>query len=115
MGDTCIALAAAVAVTDALTCGVECLPCDTRGIVDPGFLRLGVATCGFALLDHHAAGIAQPPVDLLKFVSTFDLDSEMIQTGLAPARRDRKIHTGIVEHPFGVVALENGRFGREQR
>ena len=43
------------------------------------------------------------------------LNAEMIETGLPPARRDGEIHARIVEHPFGIVRLDHGRLGREQR
>ena len=62
-----------------------------------------------------AAGLPQPRVDLLQLIGILDLDAEMIETGLAAARRDRKIHARIVEHPFRVIRLDDRRLRGEQR
>src|SRR5258705_7466061 len=57
MGHAGFVFAAAVAVVGAVASGVESLPGDTRRIVDPRFLRLGVAAGGLALLDDGATGL----------------------------------------------------------
>ena len=43
----------------------ETFPRRSRWIVDPGFLRLCVAACGFALFDDRAAGLSQTRVNLV--------------------------------------------------
>src|SRR5689334_10062266 len=46
----------------------------------------------------------------------FGLDAEMRDPGRATrARADREIDARIVEHPFYVIVLDDGRRGREQR
>ena len=68
MGDL-RALLNADAVVGALARRVERLPRNTRRIVDPRFFRFGVAAGRLALLDDRAAGLAQPRINLLQFVS----------------------------------------------
>lgn len=51
---------------------------------------------------------------LLELVAGLDLDAEMIEAGRAPARRDREIHAGIFEHPFGVVGFHDRGLACEQ-
>ena len=105
----------AVAIDRAFAGRVESLPGDAGGIVDPRLLRFGVATCGLALLDDVAAGLAQARIDLVQFVSVLDLDSEMVETRLPPARGDREIDAGILKHPFRIVGLDHGWLRCEQR
>src|SRR3546814_11984763 len=38
----------------------------------------------------------------------------MIDAGLAVALRDREVHARIIEHPFRIVGLDDGRLGAEQ-
>src|SRR5262249_22114455 len=108
-------LAGAVAVVRALAGGVEGLPGNADGVVDPGFFRFRVAAGGLPLLDDLAAGFVQPRIDLGELVAVLDLDAEMIESGRTPARGDREIDARVVEHPLGVVALDDGRRAREQR
>ena len=44
----------------------------------------------------------------------FDLDAEMIETRLTASRRNGEVHAGVVEHPFGVVRLNQGGLRIEQ-
>ena len=67
------------------------------------------------MLDHVSPGLAQPRVNLVQFGLVFDLDAEMIETRLAAARRDGKIHPRVVEHPLGVIRLDDGGLCVEQR
>ena len=115
MRDAHRVLAGAVAIGDALARGQEGFPGNAGRIVDPRFLRLGVAAGGLALLDDVAAGLAQAGVHLAQFAGILDLDAEMVEAGFAAPRRDREIHPRIVQHPFGVVRLHHGGPGREQR
>jgi len=57
----------------------------------------------------------QARADFVQLVLVFDLNAEVIETGDPAARRNRKIDARIVQHPFGVIRFDNGRFGREQR
>ena len=102
--DAGVALAGAVAIGDAFACGQEGFPGNPGGIVDPGLLGFGVAAGGLALLDDIAARLAQARINFLQLVGVLDLNAEMIEAGLTAARRDRKIHPGIVEHPLGIIA-----------
>src|SRR6516225_1077878 len=95
-----LTFAAAIAIVGALAGGEECLPGDAGRIVDPRFLGLGVAAIRLALFDHTAARPMEPSVNLLQFGLVLDLDAEMIEPGLPPTGRDRKIHARIVEHPL---------------
>src|SRR5262249_19924444 len=84
------------AVVDAFAGGEKRLPRDAGRILDPRFLRLGVAAGRLALLEHGAAGLAQARVDVAQFVLAFDLDAEMIEPGLPATRRDGEIDARIV-------------------
>src|SRR6516165_2438485 len=115
LSDARLALATSVAVIGGLAKGEKRLACDAGRIVDPAFLRPGVAAIGLSLLDHLPARLLQPGVDFVELVLALDLNAKVIETGSATARRNGEIHARIVEHPFGVVPLDDGRFGREQR
>jgi hypothetical protein len=78
------------AVVRALACREECFPGDAGRVIDPGFFGLGVAAGRLALFDHVLAGTAKPRIDIVQFILALDLDAEMIETGTAAARRDRK-------------------------
>src|SRR5579859_3430975 len=109
MGDAGGVLATPVAIDGAFALGVARLPRDTRGIVDPGFLGLGIAAGGLALLDDVAAGLTQARIDLVQLVGVLDLDAEMIETWFAPARGDREIDARILQHPFRIVGFDQDR------
>src|SRR5579864_4627055 len=89
-------LAAAVAIVGAFAGGEKGFPGDAGRIVDPGFLRPGVAAIGLALLDDVAAGLVLPRIDLVQLVLVLGLDAEMVETGGAAARRDGEIDLRIV-------------------
>jgi hypothetical protein len=55
--DPRLTFAAAVAVIGAFADGQKGFPGNTGGIVDPGFLRLGIATICLSLLDDLTAGL----------------------------------------------------------
>jgi hypothetical protein len=107
MCDARSAFAAAVAIINALAASQEGFPRNASGIVDPRFFSLGVAAAGLSLLDDIAACLVKSAIDLVKLAFVLDLDAEMIESGHAAARRNRKIQAGIVEHPFGIVGLGN--------
>src|SRR5215471_13131143 len=95
-------LAAAIAVLRALPRGEERFPGNPRGIVDPRFFGLGIATGRLSLLDDRAAGLAQARIDVAQLVLASDLDAEMIEPRPFAARRDREIDLRILEHPLGI-------------
>src|SRR5882672_12438704 len=39
----------------------------------------------------------------------------MVEAGFSAPRRDREIHAWIIKHPFGVIRLDHGGLGSEQR
>jgi len=43
------------------------------------------------------------------------LTQKVIEAGLAPARRDREVYARVFQHPFRIVAFDDGRLDREQR
>ena len=110
----CVALAGAIAIVDGFAGCVEGFPRNSGRIVNPRLLGFGVAARGFALLDDRAAGFAQSGINLIEFGFVCDLDAEMIEAGLPAAGRDCKVHARIVEHPFGVIWLHDGRLRVEQ-
>ena len=85
------------------------------GIVDPGLLGFGVAAGRFALFDNFTTRLVQTRVDFVEFVLTFDLDAEMIEAGLTPARRDCEINPRVFQHPFGIIRLYDRGLRGEQR
>src|ERR1700747_1770148 len=103
MGDACPVFAAASPIDGALAPRVEGFPGDAGGIVDPGFLGLGITAGRLALLDDGTAGLAQARIDFPQFVAVLDLDAQVIEAGLAPPRRDREVDARVVEHPLCVV------------
>src|SRR5262245_44232649 len=105
MDDTRLTLSGAVAIMRALARREKGFPRNAGRIVDPRLFRLGIATRRLSLLDDVAAGFMQPCIDLLQFVLALNLNAEMIETRLLAARRDRKIHARVVQHPFGVIRL----------
>src|SRR5262249_48553497 len=109
------ALTAAIAVIGAFSGRVERLPRDCGGVVDPRFFRRGIAAGGMSLLDHGAACLAQPRVDLVQLDLAFHLDAEMVEAGLLAARGDGEIDARIIEHPFGVIRFHHGWRRCEQR
>src|SRR5262249_50096232 len=115
LSNTRLTLSAAVAVLRALARSEECFPCDARRIVGPGLFRLRIAAGSLSLFDDVAACAAHTRVDFLQFVLALDLDTEMIRPRPLAARRDRKIHARIIEHPFGIVRLHHRGLGGEQR
>jgi hypothetical protein len=76
---------------------------------------LGVATGRLSLLDDRAAGAAQPRIDVVQLVLTFDLDAEMIEPRPFAARRDREIHARVIQHPFRIIGLDHAGLRGEQR
>src|SRR5579872_3251976 len=115
MGDTDVALAAAIAVIRAFAGRLECLPGDSRRVINPGFFRLGIAATCLPLFDDVTAGLVQPGIYLFQFVAGLRLDAEMIQTRLPTASGDSEIDTRIVEHPFCVIRFDNCRPRSKQR
>jgi hypothetical protein len=67
------------------------------------------------LLDHSAACLVQARIDFVQFAFVLDLNAKVVETGGAAARRNGEIHPRVVEHPFGVIGLDQRRFDREQR
>ena len=56
----------------------------------------------------------QAPVNLAKFFGAFRLNAEMFDAlPRMIARGDRKIDARVVEHPFGIIVLYDGRLGTE--
>jgi hypothetical protein len=94
MSHASITLSGAVAVVRVLARGEEGFPRDTRRIVDPGLLRLRIATRGLSLLDDIAACFAQTRIDFLKFALALDLDAEMIEPGCLPRVEIAKLTRG---------------------
>src|SRR5262245_9818460 len=88
---------------------------NSRGVVDPRFLGLGIATGRLSLLEDGAAGLVQTCIDLAQLVLALDLDAEMVEPRPFAARRDREIHARVIKHPFRIVSLHHGRLRREQR
>ena len=80
-----LAFAGAVAIGGALAGGEKGFPCDARGVIDPGLLRLRVAASGLLLLDDVAAGLMEARVNLLQLIGVLNLNAEMVEAGL-PAR-----------------------------
>src|SRR5262245_31759784 len=115
MGDTRLAFAATIAIDRIFAGGMERLPGNSGGILDPGFFRCSVAARGVPLLDDGPARLAQSGVDLVQLGLAFRLDAEMIQARLFAARGDREIDAWIIQHPFGVVGLDHRRLRCEQR
>ena len=114
-GNARLVFAAAVAIDRAFAGGVESFPGNAGRIVDPRFLRFGIAAGGLTLLDDIATGLTQPRIDFLQLVGVLDLDAEMIEPGFAPARRDREIHARIFQHPLGVIGFHDHRLRGKQR
>src|SRR5258708_29942441 len=108
-------LSGAIAIMRALARGEERLPGNPRGVVDPRFFGLGVATGRLSLLDDRAAGSAQTRIDIAQLILAFDLDAEMIEPPLLSARRDREIHAGGVQHPFRIIDLDHAGLVGEKR
>src|SRR5262252_6985461 len=107
-------LSGAVAILRALARGEERFPGDAGRIVDPRFFGLGITTGRLPLLDDLATGLAQARIDVAQFVLAFDLDAEMIEPRPFAARRDREIHSRVVQHPFGIVDLDHAGLGGEE-
>src|SRR5262249_52290797 len=110
-----LTLSAAITVLRALARGEERLPGNPRGVVDPRFFGLGIATGRLSLLDDRAAGLVQARIDVVQLVLAFDLDAEMIEPRPFAARRDREIDLRILEHPLGIIRLHDGGPRCEQR
>jgi hypothetical protein len=51
---------------------------------------------------------------LFPYSSGVHLETDMVHTDLRATRRNRKVHAGIVQHPFRVVRLDARRFRGEQ-
>src|ERR1700759_2737228 len=108
-------LAAAVAIDDALAGGVEGLPGDAGGIVDPRLLGFGIAAGRLALFDDLTAGLPQPRIDVLQLVGGLDLDAEVIEARLPSSRRDREIDARVLQHPLRIVGFHHGRLRCKER
>jgi len=67
------------------------------------------------LLDDIATGLMEPRINFLKLIGVLDLNAEVIEAGLPAPCRDGEIDPGIIEHPLGVVGLDHGGLGYEQR
>jgi len=66
MGNTGLTLAGAIAVVRVLAGRVKSLPSDAGRIIDPRFLRFGVAAGRLALLDDGTACLAQSGISLVQ-------------------------------------------------
>jgi hypothetical protein len=109
-----VVLSTAVTINRALAARVEGLPDDAGRIVDPRFLRLGVAAGGLALLYDLAASLARACVDFLQLVRVFDLDVQVIKARRTAARRNREIHPGTIRHALRVVGFnDRGLCGKQ--
>ena len=95
MRDASPVLAGAVAVVGALAGRVEGFPGDAGGIVDPGFFRLGVTAVRLAFLEHIAARLTQPGVDVVQFLGVLDLNAEMVETRLPSPWKSRNSRAGL--------------------
>jgi hypothetical protein len=98
----------AVAVIGRFARREECFPRNARWIIDPRFFRLGVAARRLPLLDNVATGLVQTAVDLAQFFLALDLNPKMVKSGLSVARRNCKVHAGIIKHPLCIVGLDYG-------
>src|SRR5215470_4766614 len=58
---------------------------------------------------------AQARIDVAQLVLAFDLDAEMIEARLLPARRNREIHPWVIQHPFRIVGLDHAGLRGEER
>src|SRR4029450_14057370 len=76
-------------VVGAFAGGEERLPGDPRGIVDPRFFGLRIATGRRPLLAHRSPRSAQTRVDIAQLVLALDLNAEVIEARLFAAGRDR--------------------------
>src|ERR1700676_4643075 len=108
IGHAGLTLPGAVAVVSVLASRVEGLPRNTGGIVDPRFLRLGIAAGGFTLLDNRAARLTQAGINLMQFRLVLNLNPEMIEARFATACRDRKVYAWVIKHPFCIIRLHHG-------
>src|SRR6516165_8536795 len=121
----------ALAVDGAFAVGEEGLPRHALRIGNPLLVRLVVAAGGVLGLNGWALGAGQPIVNLREFTFVLNLDAEMGNTSGAPpgdavadidvARMiaatgaDCEVDPWVIKHPFGVVRLNDGRLGCEQR
>src|SRR5262245_33605730 len=115
MSDARLTFPSAVAVLRALARGEEGLPGNSRGVVDPRFFGLGIATGRLSLLADGAASLVQTRIDLAQLVLALALDAQMVARRPCAARRDREVRAHGIQHPFRRVSLHHGRLRREQR
>src|SRR6516162_5993053 len=120
-----------LAVDGAFAIGEEGLPRHALWIGDPLLVGLLIAAGGVFGFDDRALCTSEPVVDLSKLSLVLGLDTKMGDAGGAPpgdavadidvarmitaAGADCEVYPWVIEHPFGVVRLDDGRLGCEQR
>jgi len=93
---------------------VKSFPGDALRIDRPIFVRSGVAALRSLLLGEWQSRVRRAALRGGQFIGRLDLNAQMIQTGRSSACRDREIHTGILQQPFGIIGFAHARFGLEQ-
>ena len=85
---------------------MKMFPGNPLGIGDPVLVTACVAAGGAALVQHsHVRGL-RTRLEVGQLLLGIHLKTQMVQTRRVVATRgDGEIHAGIVQHPFGVVAL----------
>jgi hypothetical protein len=102
-------------VDGALSGREEGFPLDPLRVRDPTLFALRVATRRRSFPQDGPLGSLQPRVDLFELRAVLYLNPDVLDTFGNTALTDREIDSRVFEHPLGIVALQNGRLGTEQR
>src|SRR5215472_7672075 len=104
-----------LAVDGAFAIGEEGLPRHALWIGDPLLVRLVIAAGGVFGLDRGTLSTSEALVHLGELGLVLGLDTEMRDAGSAANGADGEIDPLVFEHPFRIVAFDDGRLDREQR
>jgi len=93
---------------------VEAFPSDALGVLCPELIGIRVAASGAFLCQRDGIRCMQARADVRQLIVGFNLESQMIHTGGAAALRDGEVHPRVVEHPFRIIRLHDGRGGTKE-
>src|SRR5437899_1173528 len=93
---------------------MERFPGDALRILDPVFVRPGIAARRPGLVERSDTGFRHLLAQILQFVVGFHLKSQVVDPGRAAPSRNGKVDPRILEHPLGVVVLHDGRRRAEE-
>src|SRR6266704_465241 len=88
---------------------MERLPGDSLRILDPVFVRLGVAARCPGLVERMDAGFRHLLAQIFQLLVRIHLKSQVVAPGRATASRNGNVDPRIPEHPLAVVVLHDGR------